>query len=269
MKKLSFFAVTFAAFVFASCGGHKTTQTVPEESGEELIAFEQSQIEASIKLNVDSLASAFTQMKQLPITEKNGMVALTDEERQVKPNYLMEPAVAENAATLAEKYRVLSAMQVDREIAELYGMSTKDYENQIAKLIVDINDPSFEVIKESGDIYEASQDLYKAMDENGRINFYWQIVATSLVEQMYVISRNSDKFLAAFDDNAASNVSLRIILIQDAIERLTNYDPELIPVAEALEPLKVINAITVKDLKEQLAEAAPQIENARESLVME
>lgn len=269
MKKLSFFAVTLAAFVFASCGGHKTAQTAPEDSGEELIAFEQSQIEASIKLNIDSLASAMTQLKQLPITEKNGMVALTDEERQVKPNYLMEAAVAENAATLAEKYRVLSAMQVDREIADLYGMPTKEYDNQIAKLIVDINDPSFEVLKESNGIHEASQDLYKAMDENGRVNFYWQIVATSLVEQMYVITRNSDKFLAAFDDNAASNVSLRIILIQDAIDRLTNYDPELLPVSEALEPLTVINALTVQELKEQLAEAAPQIEAARVALVME
>jgi len=267
MKKLSIVAVAFAAVLFAACGGNKKPQTVQET--EDIKTFEQEQIEASIKLNVDSLATAMAQLKQLPITEKNGMVVLTDEERQVKPTYLMEPAVAENTTTLSQKYRVLSAMQVDKEIAELYGMPTAEYDNEIAKLLVDINDPSFKVISESDGIYEASQELYKAMDENGRINFYWQIVATSLVEQMYVISQNSEKFLASFDDAAAANVTMRIVLIQDAIERLTNYDPELIAVADAIEPLKVINAVSVEEFRTQLNEAAPQIEAARTALVME
>ncbi|MBR1682870.1 MAG: hypothetical protein IJ767_00260 [Bacteroidaceae bacterium] len=267
MKKISFFAVTFAALLFAACGGNKSAQPTDEPESDK--TFEQEQIEASIKMNVDSLASVIAQLKQLPIAQKNGMIVLTEEERQVKPDYLMEAAVAENTTILSEKYRVLSAMQVDREVADLYGMSTKEYDNEIAKLIADINDPSFKVLKESDGIYEASQDLYNAMEQNGRINFYWQIVTTALVEQMYVISHNTDKFLAAFDDDAASNLSLRIILIQDALNRLTNYDPELITLAEAFDPLSVINAVTVEELKAQLAEAAPQIEEARTALVME
>ena len=253
MKKISFFAVTFAALLFAACGGNKSAQPTDEPESDK--TFEQEQIEASIKMNVDSLASVIAQLKQLPIAQKNGMIVLTEEERQVKPDYLMEAAVAENTTILSEKYRVLSAMQVDREVADLYGMSTKEYDNEIAKLIAGI--------------YEASQDLYNAMEQNGRINFYWQIVTTALVEQMYVISHNTDKFLAAFDDDAASNLSLRIILIQDALNRLTNYDPELITLAEAFDPLSVINAVTVEELKAQLAEAAPQIEEARTALVME
>ena len=267
MKKLSIVAVAFVAVLFAACGGNKKPQTVQETEATK--TFEQEQIEASIKLNVDSLATALAKLKQLPIIEKNGMVVLTDEERQVKPTYLMEAAVAENTTTLSQKYRVLSAMQVDKEIAELYGMPTSEYENEIAKLLVDINDPSFKVISETDGIYEASQELYKAMDENGRINFYWQIVATSLVEQMFVISNNTEKFLASFDDDAAANVTMRIVFIQDAIERLTNYDPELIAVADAIEPLKVINAISVEEFRTQLNEAAPQIEAARTALVME
>jgi hypothetical protein len=62
---------------------------------------------------------------------------------------------------------------------------------------------------------------------------------------------------------------MRIVLIQDAIERLTNYDPELIAVADAIEPLKVINAVSVEEFRTQLNEAAPQIEAARTALVME
>ena len=151
---------------------------------------------------------------------------------------------------------------------ELYGMPVSEYENEIAKLIVDINDPSFKVLDETdGDVYEASSELYNAMEENGRINFFWQIASTALIEQLYVISQNTDKFLTAFDDNAASNVSLRIILIQDALNRLTEYDPEIIPVAEAFDPLTVINAITVDELRDQLNDAKDQIAEARNRLI--
>ncbi len=265
MKKVKFFAVAFATIIVASCGGNK--QAGNTEATDTLKSFEQQQIEASIKLNIDSLASQIAQLKQLPIREKDGMIVLTEEERQVKPNYLLSPSLAEHATTLAEQYRVLSALQIDREIAELYGMSTSEYENEIAKLLVDINDPSFEILEDKSDIYEASSDLYKAMDENGRINFFWQIASTALVEQLYIISQNTDKFLAAFDDNAASNVSLRVILIQDALNRLTEYDPEVIPVAEAFDPLTTINAVTVAELKDQLDDAKDQIEEARNGLL--
>ena len=265
MKKLSFLAVALTAMIFAACGGNKSNQSI--EEADTLKTFQQEQIEAAIKLNFDSLAVQVGKLKQLPIRMKDGKIALTDEEMQVKPNYLLEPGIAEKATMLAEQYRVLTALQVDREIASLYDMPVADYDNEIAKLVVDINDPSFKAVEGSSDIYEASQDLYNAMDENGRINFFWQIVSTSLVEQLYVVSQNTDKFLSAFDDEAAANVSLRIILIQDAINRLTEYDPEIIPVAEAFDPLTAINATTVDELKNQLDDSKDLIAAARRGLL--
>lgn len=266
MKQVKFFAVAIATMVVAACGGNKQAETT--DTVDSLKVFEQEQIEASIKLNIDSLATQMAKLKQLPIRKKDGMIVLTEEERLAKPAYLLEPGIAEKATTLAEQYRVLTALQIDREIADLYGMPVSEYENEIAKLIVDINDPSFKVLDETdGDVYEASSELYNAMEENGRINFFWQIASTALIEQLYVISQNTDKFLTAFDDNAASNVSLRIILIQDALNRLTEYDPEIIPVAEAFDPLTVINAITVDELRDQLNDAKDQIAEARNSLI--
>ena len=55
MKKLSIFAVAFAAIAFAACGGNKSAQNV--EDADSTKSFEQEQIEASIKMHVDSLAS--------------------------------------------------------------------------------------------------------------------------------------------------------------------------------------------------------------------
>ena len=266
MKKLSIFAVAFAAMVFAACGGNKSGNTV--ESSDSIKSFEQEQIEASIKMHVDSLASEIGKMKQLPILQaSNGSIKLTKEELQVKPDYLLNPAVAENATTLAEKYRILAALQVDKETAKLFEMPIDEYDNAVGKLAADINDPSFKALEDDAPIAEATETLYNAMNENGRINYFWQIAAASLVEQLYLVNQNSEKFLAAFDDESAANSTFRIMLILDALDRLSEYDPDIKPVAEALAPLDVLNATTVNELKAQIAEAKDKIEAARAALV--
>ncbi|WP_028902722.1 MULTISPECIES: hypothetical protein [unclassified Prevotella] len=265
MKKLSIFAVAFAAIAFAACGGNKSAQNV--ESADSTKSFEQEQIEASIKMHVDSLASEIGKLKQLPILQADGTIKLTADELKVKPDYLLTPSVAENATTLAEKYRLLAALQVDKSTAKLYEMPVEDYEKAITKLAADIDDPSFKAFEEGAPVAEATEALYNAMNENGRINYFWQSAAASLVEQLYLINQNADKFLVAFDDDAAANSTFRVILILDALNRLAQYDPDIKPVADALAPLDVLNATTVDELKKQLVEAKDKIEAARQALV--
>ena len=180
MKKITFFAAIIAAMAFTACGGNKSAQ--PAEETDSIKVFEQEQVEKKIKLELDSLAAEVGRLKNLPIVQSGeDGVQLTAEEKKVKPDYLLTPSVAEDATTLAEKYRILSALSVDKSIAKLYEMPTEDYEAAITKLAADINDPSFKVLDDTSTIYETGQKLYDAMNENGRINYFWQIVASSLL----------------------------------------------------------------------------------------
>ena len=266
MKKLSVFAIAFAAFAFAACTGQKSNQNT--DTADSLKSFEQEQIEASIKVQIDSISAELGKLQQLPfLQENNGGLTLTKEEKQVKPEYLLDANVIEEASTLAEKYRILSALSVDKSIAKLYEMPTEDYEAAITKLAADIDDPSFKVLDDTSTIYETGQKLYDAMNENGRINYFWQLVASSLVEEIYVISQNTEKFITAFDDDSAANVTFRIVLLSDAVSRLAEYDPEFEPVANAVEALSPLNAISVSQLKAQLEEAKEKIAEARANLL--
>ena len=266
MKKITFFAVVVAAMAFTACGGNKSAQTAEETDS--IKVFEQEQVEAKIKLELDSLAAEVGKLKNLPIVQsgENG-VQLTAEEKQVKPDYLLAPSVSEDATTLAEKYRILSALSVDKSIAKLYEMPTEDYEAAITKLAADIDDPSFKALDNTGSIFETSQALYTAMDENGRINYFWQIASAALIEQLYIVSQNQDKFLSSFTDETAANVTFRIVLLSDAVSRLAEYDPEFEPVANAVEALSPLNAISVSQLKAQLEEAKEKIAEARANLL--
>ena len=134
MKKLSILAIALAAVVFAACGGKKSEQA--EVATDSLKSFEQQQIEASIKMHFDSIAAEIGKLKQLPfLSEGDDGIKLTKEEKQVKPDYLLPVSAAEEATTLAEKYRILSALNVDKKIAALYEMPTEDYDKAITKLV--------------------------------------------------------------------------------------------------------------------------------------
>lgn len=267
MKKLSILAVAFAAIAFAACGNKSAQNTDSADSVEK--SFEQEQIEASIKMHVDSLASEIGKLKQLPFlqAEGDGTFKLTKEELQVKPDYLLSPSVAENATTLAEKYRLLSALDIDRRTAKLYEMPIEEYDKAISKLAADINDPSFKVLDDTSTIFETGQKLYDAMNENGRINYFWQMAAASLIEEINVLSQNSEKFTSVLDDEAASNITYRLILLSDAVSRLAGYDSEFEPVSKALEALNALNATSVDELKKQLAESKDKIAEARNALI--
>jgi hypothetical protein len=168
---------------------------------------------------------------------------------------------------LAEKYRLLSVLGVDKRIAQLYEMPTDEYEKAISKLVAEINDPSFKAIQNASSIYETTEQLYDAMEENGRINYFWQLAAASLVEELFVANQNTEKFLASFTDEIAANSTFRVVLILDALDRLSEFDADIQPVIEALRPLQVLNATTVDELRSQLAEAKDKINFARNALV--
>ena len=217
MKKLSIYAVALAAMALTACGGNKSAQTA--EEAQDTKSFEQEQIEMLVKADLDRLAASIARLPKLTIVQEgeNG-IQLTEQEKQVKPDYLLDPSTTSaDAATLAEQYRTLSALSVDKQIAALYGMPTDSYESAIAKLMADTGDPSFKVLDNAGDVHQTGEALYNAMNENGRINSFWQMVATSLIEELYVMTQNTDKFLTVFTDESAANITGRLVLLTDAV----------------------------------------------------
>ena len=81
MKKLSFLAIAFAVIALAACGGKKSAQA--DEATDSLKSFEQQQIEASIKMHMDSIASELGKLKSLPfLNEGKDGITLTKQEQE-------------------------------------------------------------------------------------------------------------------------------------------------------------------------------------------
>lgn len=264
MKKILFLAAAFV-LTLASCGNKQQPASEDQDS---VKAFEQSQIEASIKVQLDSLASEAKNLKGIPgIQNMKDGIQLTEEEKMVKPTYLMDPAEVSDLQTLSEKYRALAMLFVDKKVAEAYDMDLTAYDEAISKLLAEVNDPALGALNSNTTYEENISILYDAENAAGRINLFWEMTTASTVEQVYVLCQNIDKYITAIDDEAAENMTFRMILLTDAMDRLANYDSNVAELNDAIQPLKILDALTTDQLKSQLEELKSDIEVVRTSLL--
>jgi len=239
MKRISFLFAAAIALVLASCGG----KTAGEQNDNDSVSFEQSQIEEKIMMELDSVADEWNKLAPVEGVLSNGKIQLSEEEIKVKPDYLLDLAQIENLSLLSQKYRAIGMLSV---VLDVDGW------------VINIKDNG------TADDIKA---FYSAERENGRINLFWEASAAAIVENLYVISQNIDKFLPAFDDQAASDFTYHIALLKLSLDDLATYDNNIKALDELLAPLNELNAISVDQFREQLNKMKPQIEAARAELL--
>lgn len=270
MKRL-FIIVSASVMLFTSCwnqSGNNSEETKAQSPEEEYLT-------KDLLIKMDSLVSEMSKLNMDPVflSLENGELAISEKEKLVKPSYLMPLSRASQCVTLSQKYRATMIYRMDMAVAELYEMPLTGYKQTIAKLIVEINNPAFKV-----DINEDSRrdaeamknfitKVYKEEEEAGTINFFWDAMVAALIEDLYIATMNIDKFIPCFNDRTASEVTYRFILVHQALEDLIPYHPELKNLQSIMEPLKVINAIDVRQLKAQLISLKNDIAMAREKLL--
>lgn len=222
-----------------------------ETANAQNVMFDQSQIEPSILMHLDSIAA---ELGRLPYNINNTNIDLYN-------------LSIDNITNDMCKLRLMGALDVNRSIAKKIGIPTNVFDNKIATLIDEIDYPSLRSFSNKGMFPYLSYDLYKRMKSDGKINYYWQIAAATLVEQLYLTSQNYKKIIKNVDDYDVANLTFRIVLTLDAVYRLAQYDPELRIIAQAITPLELFNATSVNEFKSQIVQAKEHINSARRILL--
>lgn len=267
MKKFSILvAIAAVAVCMVSCGNRKAQKQVATETEKSMV---EQQQEAYIKMQLDSLAQQIVRLKPLDFVSStsDGTIVLSEQEKQVKPDYLINPSAINDLQTLSQKYRAAALMYIDKAVANLYGMPVADYEAALTKLYIDINDPKLKDIFTYDNTADALKAFYESCKENGRLHFFWDVCAAAIVEHTFIASQNSEKFLASFNDDSASDFTLQIALLTIAMDDLAEINPEYKEINEALKPISVINAISVDQFRDQLAQVKDEVSASRGSLL--
>ena len=255
-------AITLAALSFAACG-NKTTKDI---KGVDTVSFEQTQVEQRIMAELDSIAELWNGTQQVQDLYRNGKLALSADEKKAKPTYLLKAEDVADLALLSQKYRAFGIYAMDREIADLYEMDVTDLDAAMQKIAVEIGDPAigaYSKVESSSDI----KAFYVAEKDAGRVNLFWETVAAAVVENLYIMSQNSEKFLNVFDDKLASDLSYQINLLHISLDELASYDSNIKELDEMLAPLSQLNATSTAQLKEQVMKIKPQIATIRAELL--
>lgn len=277
MKKIAFLFATAALLAACTANKPKQEETPVEEAQTAKHApkdlkesFEEQQIKAGMSVQLDSLAAAWARVGKSPlqVNIEQKSIVLSEDEKKVKPDYLMNPAdIMDKLESLSLKYRAMVIMTTDKGVADLYEMPDV-YSEPVSKLSAEVNDPAVKYFMETGSEKAEISEIYALEEQNGRANYFWEAAATGIIEQLYIMTKNQDMFLKNFTDKNAEDITYRIVLLIDAYEELADYNLELRKLYNVLLPLEVIDAITVDELRSQLDQVKSQVEQARATLFL-
>ena len=274
MKKITIACMLAAALVLSACGNNaskkKDAQTKTTETSQQ-----EQYLTEDLIIKLDSLISGFQKLGMMPNMQAmiDGKVVLTDKEKRIKPTFLMPLSKAADLVTLSQKNRALAVYAIDREVATMYGLPTDEYDQVIGKLAVEtdnqamIDGAQINVEVNSYDINSWIVTMGEEQLAKEQVHMFFELAAAAMLESLYITSLDIPRYITYFNDQTAADVSYRFVLVVDGVESLITYHPELETVKGLLEPLKVINAINVKQLQDQLKTLATDIAAAREKLM--
>ena len=272
MKKITFALLAAAAVICAGCKNQNKTQN--QQAPADILTDDPIELQV-LKVSAENLLESAKEMKHIPIVtkDKNGKVVLTDKEKKVKPDFLLDPTTLTMYPDLTHKYRAVAMLAVDLAIADLYEMNANDYKAVLSALLVDIQDEALNIFAQTPWTDEeggknALKDLLEDEYNNGRPNFFWESAAASVVEQIFFVTRDVDKYIKMFDDQAAADVTYNFVCVHEGIKSLADIYPEMEALNTIIAPLYVINAINVEQLKSQLTELKGEIEDIRAKLLI-
>ena len=200
---------------------------------------------------------------------------LTEKEKMVTPDYLLDPSVASNMLTRLQKTNALAILVTEYPVRIAYGMPVDQSKEAIAKLVVDLNHPiDLDGETNGAPIAERTRQLYENCKERGELNYFWQFAFACQSSLLYLISNNTDKFLNNIYETSYQNFDKHIKTCLEALKIYAQYDAEMASVLAFWEsnnanlPDADYQAVTTKEgARRVFAERKESLAQLRSSLL--
>ena len=258
MKKITFLSVLLC---LCACTGNKTNNNAPLTDAETI------ELQETVVSHLDSLANILCDSTQLAsfysILEPSSFV-LTDDQKLVKPDYLLDNKDFENLVTLSEKYRAHAMAMVDSRVTKLYGLdNSSDFVALVEHLQAEIADNAYNDMAAKGhqDFFnpQVYVQLYEEMKAAERLPYFYESTAAMVVETLYVLSKNEDVLVSQLTDAQTQALVRHLNVVAEATDLLSQSNPYLNKSAQSLKNLMVITASNTAELKEQLSKTKNEI----------
>jgi len=153
---------------------------------------------------------------------------LTEAEKLVKPDYLLDPSVANTLVTKTQKVNALAIYEMEQAIRKIYDMPCNDVEEVIARLIVDLNCPlTIEDLVSESPVSEKIKSYYNACKERGDLALFWQLEEAIGTETDYLLAQNPNLFFSKMTEEQWKSFYNVRWFCYKSVDELAKYDEEM------------------------------------------
>jgi len=260
MKK-SYILIALAMVAALSVVSCKCSSNKSQEPTQEEVQEMKQALADSVLAEIDEIAERYwdAQGKSSIIQS----TILTDEQKMIKPDYLLDPSVANTLVTKSQKINALAISVVDIAVCKVYDMPYEELQEAAAKLAADLNVP-FDVQFSNGNapLSEKIKATYNACKERGEVSLFWQFENAGIYETNYIISQSPEVYLGKITDEQWQAFYKARHARLDAVAKLAKYDEEMALLAEFSNNNKVKASIEDKNRKNQSIEFAKHFYSA-------
>jgi len=154
------------------------------------------------------------------------LFTLSEQEKMVKPDYLLDPDKANYMLSKAQKTNTLACLFVERHIREAYDMPLNECDEAIAKLVTDINHPLGLNDIKNKKLPDILKEEYEICKNRNELFYYWQFQFSTLFSIAYVLSQDPEFYLSKITEEQWNSFYQRSRRCYKAVENLAAYDPE-------------------------------------------
>jgi len=247
-----FACVAICCAMTVSCKNAKTTEPTTEEVQAQKVA-----LADSVLAEIDALAERYydTQSKSFSFRA----LELTDAEKMVKPDYLLNPSVASTLVTKSQKVNALAMYIVDKGVRMLFDMPLDETNDAIAKLVTEINHPiDLEFLTSDATVAEEIKREYDVCKERGDLAYFWQFHYAFMTEVSYIIAQDPNLFFSKITDEQSQVLHSRFSTLLIEVEELAKYDEEMSQLLEFRKKYKMFPSNEDGDSIMQNTETAKQ-----------
>ena len=259
MKKYYLFiALAMVAVMNVSRKNNKKAEA--SEADAEVVEAAKTVLADDVLATIDEFAKIYTDENNFFDVPKFITSCLSEEEKMIKPDYLLDPASTSELITKSQKVAALAILCLEKSIRTAYGMPGEASAEAIERLCAELNYPlandDFKDLKASDRI----RQFYEICKESGELASFWQFNFVVINELAYLISQNPDIFFRNITEEQFATFYTRYKSCYAAVKEIANYDEEVAAALKALEENRCVSS------SEESAKAYGSLANAKRTM---
>jgi len=245
-----------AALSMVSCKNNNKKAQSQEPTQEEVQEMKQA-LADTVLAQIDEIAERFIDASGKTFRLRS--LELTDAEKMVKPDYLLDPSVAATLVTKSQKINAMAFYVTEIGVRMIYDMPLDEVNEVIAKLAADLNYP-LDIAYSASDapLSEKIKANYEVFRESGNLAFFWQSHYAIIIDIIYLFVQNPELYFNKITEEQWQNFRKRIETIDEALAKLAQYDEEIALVWDFKNKNRSFSSKEKRDSIDQSIESAKQ-----------